>query len=115
MQNIQYKPLPEVILARAIHDGWHAIELSCNPSRDDIQEVYVSLVDHLGGAQKHVLLIAEGLHEEGEKLVNGIITCFEELGVDHEADNLFNQIMGDTIPSIFAETTLLNLKNTVRS
>jgi hypothetical protein len=47
--------------------------------------------------------------------VNGIITCFEELGVDHEADYLLNQIVGDTIPSIFAETTLLNLKNTVRS
>lgn len=47
--------------------------------------------------------------------MNGIITCFEELVIDHEANNLFNQIMSDTIPSVFAETTLSNLKNTVRS
>lgn len=47
--------------------------------------------------------------------MNGIITCFEKLGIDHKADNLFNEIMRDTVPSIFAETTLSNLKNTVRS
>lgn len=47
--------------------------------------------------------------------MNCIITCFEKLGVYHEANNLFNQIMRDTIPSIFVETTLSNLKNTVRS
>jgi hypothetical protein len=77
--------------------------------------VNITLINHLGRTQEHVLLIAKGLHKKGEKLMNGIITCFEELVIDHEANNLFNQIMSDTIPSIFAETTLSNLKNTVRS
>ena len=115
LQNIQDKPLPEIILARTIDNSRHSIKLSSNSPRYNIQKMYISLIDHFSRAKKHILLVAKSLHEKGKKLMNGIITCFEKLGIYHEANNLFNQIMGDTIPSIFAETTLSNLKNTVRS
>lgn len=115
LQNIQYESLPEIILARTIDNSWHPIKLSSNSPRYNIQKMYISLIDHFSRAEEHILLIAKSLHKKGKKLMNGIITCFEKLGIDHEADNLFNEIMRDTVPSIFAETTLSNLKNTVRS
>lgn len=77
--------------------------------------MYISLIDHFSRAKKHIFLITKSLYKKRKKLMNCIITCFEKLGVYHEANNLFNQIMRDTIPSIFVETTLSNLKNTVRS
>lgn len=106
LQDVQHKHLPEVILIGAVYNSRHAVQFCCDLSGYEVEEVDISLVDHLGGVEEHVLLVAEGLDQEGQELADGGTAGLEELGVDHQADYLLYQALQDVVPSVFGEDSL---------
>lgn len=64
LQDVEHKLFPEVELIGAVDDAWSPIYFYCDFSGDEVEEVNIALVDHIGRVQEHVLLIAKGLHQK---------------------------------------------------
>jgi hypothetical protein len=73
------------------------------------------LVDHFGGIEEHVLLVVECLDDEGEEFADGVVSRLKEFGVDHKADNLFDQAVDNAIPSVLGKASLYNFGLTMSS
>lgn len=62
LKDVQHKLLPEVKLISAVNYAWGSIDLYCDFPGDEVEEVNITLIDHIGRIQKHVFLIAESLY-----------------------------------------------------
>lgn len=73
----------------------------------------IALIDHLGGVEEHVFLVAEGLDQEGQELADRGTAGLEELSVDHQADYLLYQALQDVVPSVLRENALYKETTTI--
>lgn len=115
LEYLKHKIFPKIEVISGINDDWHSIELDGDLAGDEVEGVDVTLIDHLGRVEEHVLLVAEGLHQEEEELADGGSPCLEELRVDHQANDLLYGTVHDAVPTVFAETSLDKGMSTVRN
>ncbi len=114
LKHLEHEVFPKVELVGGINDDWDAIELDCDFASNEVEGVDVALVDHLGRVEKHVLLVAEGLHDEKKEFANEG-SPLEELRINHEADYLLDCTVHDAVPTVLTQTTLCQYINTVRN
>ena len=77
LQDVQHELLPKIKLIGAVDDAWSSIYFYCDFSGDEVEEVNIALVDHIGRVQEHVLLIAESLHQELQESLHADLAAFE--------------------------------------
>ena len=114
LKDIEDKLLPEVELVGAIDDAWGSIYFYCDLPRDEVEEVDISLIDHLGRVQEHVLLIAERLYQKLQEALDACFAALEEFRSNHQRNYLIDKAVGDIVPSVLTDASLSKGKVTVR-
>jgi hypothetical protein len=65
--------------------------------------VDVSLINHSGGIEKHIFLVAESFHDVFEEMLDACICILglEQIRTHYEVDDSLDLVVDDVIPSIF--------------
>lgn len=74
----------------------------------------ITLIDHLGRVQKHVLLIAERFYQKLQEALNTDVVALEEFRSNHQGDYLIYEAVSDVVPSVLADASLSGRMVTVR-
>jgi len=111
LEHVEHELFPEVVLVGDVDESGGAVEFYCDFAGDEVEGVDVALVDHLGGVEEHVLLVAEGLNQESQQSLCGAAFPLEDFGAHCQADDLFDEAVHDVVPPVFGEAPL-NYANT---